>query len=257
MQNDDSPAPESALDPLIDRSHRWCLFLDLDGTLIDFALAPELVSAPAELVPLLQRLSRAFAGALAIVSGRPLGDVDRLLAPLRLPAAGLHGVERRDAEGRIWRCPVNTAAVGTARHAMRALADRFAGAIFEDKGDAVALHYRVNPAIGPGMVRCVYSIAEELGPAVHVQEGAFVCEIKPAAANKRTAVESFLAEPPFQGRRPIFIGDDLTDRDAFDAVNRQGGLAIAVGAPYASCWRLPNPGAVRRWLTRIADMEAP
>ena len=247
---------ESALGRLPGRSHRWCLFLDLDGTLIEFAAAPELARPPSDLVPLLERVSHALDGAVAIITGRAVSEVDRLLAPLRLPAAGLHGVERRDAEGRFGRCPVDTAAVAAARRAMHSLAERYPDAILEDKGLAVALHYRRNPAIGPALIECVRSIAQELGPSIQMQNGVFVCELKPSAANKRTAVETFLAEPPFLARRPIFVGDDETDRDAFDAVACHGGLAIAVGTQVASGWRLRNPAAVRRWLAQIAHFTA-
>ena len=249
-------AREALPSQLLDQSNRWCLFLDLDGTLIEFAAAPQLVKPPPELVPLLMRVAEAFDGALAMVSGRSLSELDQLLAPLRLPAAGLHGVERRDAEGRYSRCPVDTAAMDEARRALCALADCHPETVLEDKGLAVALHYRRNPAIGPSIVDEIHLIAKDLGPTLQMQEGAYVCEIKPSAANKRTAVETFLAEPPFLARRPIFVGDDLSDRDAFHAVTRRDGLAIAVGARTAASWRLPNPAAVRRWLAQIAHFAA-
>jgi trehalose 6-phosphate phosphatase len=242
---------------LVHRYEGWCLFLDFDGTIVDIADSPSGITVPPGLVTLLERISFALDGALALVSGRSLVDLDRLLSPLRLPSAGVHGLERRDAQGRTTRCRVDDAALLAARTAMQQYAARYPDLLLEDKGLALALHYRRSPKLGPRVSRVVHAIAKDLGPTLEVQEGTHVCEIKPVGADKRTAVEAFLSEPPFAGRRPICVGDDATDRGAFRAVCRHGGLAIAVGARLQARWRLPDPTAVRCWLERLVLVGDP
>jgi trehalose 6-phosphate phosphatase len=236
---------------------RCCLFVDVDGTLVEFAERPEWVIMPPELIALIQRLSHALGGALALVSGRTLHDLDRLFMPLRLPAAGSHGLERRDAQGGISRCPLDASVMAAMRREMRAIAALYPGTFLEAKEVSIALHYRARPEIGAALVRHVQGLIRQLGPGLEVQEGACVCEIKPRSANKRTAIEAFLSEPPFVGRRPIFVGDDLTDHEALLAIDRHAGIAIAVGERVHSTWSLPNPAAVRHWLEQfVTALEA-
>lgn len=235
----------------------WSLFLDFDGTLVEFADSPADVVVPPGLTMLLSEAADAFGGALALLSGRPLADLDRLIWPLRLPAAGVHGLERRTASGDTVRWPIKQIVPKEMRRRLAAFAARYPGVLLEDKGLSIALHYRGRPTARAAIVHEIRTIADGLGPPFDVQEGCFVCELKAGAANKQTALEAFLREQPFIARRPIFVGDDLTDRDAFRAVHRHGGLAIAVGGRIDSRWRLPDPAAVRRWVATLVATPDP
>jgi trehalose 6-phosphate phosphatase len=237
------------------------LFLDVDGTLLELAATPGVVRVPAELGELLARLGEQYRGALALVSGRRLLDLERLFAPRRFAAAGLHGLERRDAAGRI----VSVALAGSvngldyARRRIAAVVAREPRLTLEDKGLALALHFRAAPELAAIAENCLGELADELGPEFHVQQGKFVLELKPASASKGSAITAFMAEPPFRGRRPIFIGDDLTDEDGFAAVNALGGESIRVGPPGESAARarLDGVGDVIAWLNRALGAEAP
>jgi trehalose 6-phosphate phosphatase len=235
----------------------WCVFLDVDGTLVDLEQTPDRVVISDDLRTLLARAARALGGALAIVSGRSLADLDALFSPLQLPAAGVHGLERRDVTGRTTRCELPPARLDPARWLLRAFADVHNGVLLEDKGVALAVHYRGASEHESGVRDIVRAAAAEVGPEFHVQEGAMVLEIKPAGWNKAAAVDAFMGEPPFRGRMPIFVGDDVTDRDGFMAVLRRGGLAVAVGDRVTTRWRLANPRAVQRWLAGLAATVAP
>jgi trehalose 6-phosphate phosphatase len=235
----------------------WCVFLDVDGTLVDLEPTPDRVVISDDLRTLLARAARALGGALAIVSGRSLQDLDTLFSPLQLPAAGVHGLERRDGTGRITRCEVPSACLDPARRLLRAFSDVHDGVLLEDKGVALAVHYRGAVQHESGVRGIVRAAVAELGPDFHVQEGAMVLEIKPAGWNKAAAVDAFMREPPFRDRVPIFVGDDVTDRDGFMAVLRRGGLAVAVGDRVTTTWRLANPRAVHRWLAGLAATVAP
>lgn len=226
------------------------LFLDFDGTLIGFADDPAGVAVPGEVHRLLERLVAATAGATALVSGRRIAALDALLAPARLPAAGLHGLERRDAAGRmhVIRAPGDLAHSALGER-LKAFADAHPGVLFEDKGLAVSLHYRAAPAHAPAVQEYARSLAADIGPELTLLEGHSVIEIKPAGADKGTAIDAFLDEPPFAGRRPVFIGDDVTDEHGFAIVNARDGLSVKVGAgTSAARARLAGPLDVRAWL---------
>jgi trehalose 6-phosphate phosphatase len=239
-------------DPLTGGS--WAVFLDVDGTLLDLADAPHLVHVDTRLLRLLDSLMKVTGGAVAIVSGRGIADLDRLFAPLVLPAAGLHGAERRDAQGVLHRRPVDP----RLRQVVRELAGwsrSRPGTLVEDKGGAVALHYRLAPDQEEDARNLIYSAAAELGGDYVVQTGKKVVEIKPAGVSKATAILEFMNEAPFAGRRPVFAGDDITDDDGFMAVSGLGGLAVGVGGrefSHASC-QLPSVGAVGSWLRDYVD----
>lgn len=230
----------------------WCLFLDVDGTLLDLAAAPGAVVVDASLLALLERLSRAAHGALALVSGRTIVDLDRLFTPLKLPAAGIHGCERRDALG------ANTVADGVReqldplRRELKRVAGSHRGLLLEDKGAALALHYLQAPHLERELRAEVALLAAPLVPEFALLDGHAVIEIKPAVHSKDSAVTAFMQEEPFMGRMPIFIGDDFTDYGGFEAVRRAGGMAIAVGPRVTSEWHLSGPGAVRQWLEQLA-----
>lgn len=232
----------------------WALFLDVDGTLIEIAERPDSVHVRPETVPLLERLRELLGGAVALVSGRSLERLDELFAPLRLPAAGLHGVERRRADGEVVGAATSRRGLNGARQRLHAFGESCPGSLVEDKGGTIALHYRLAPECEAEARRLVHDLLAELGDEYKVQEGKMVLELKPASAGKDKALAAFLREPPFLSRRPVFVGDDLTDEDGFAEVNRRGGLSIRVGneSPSAASYRLSSTGEVHRWLTEVA-----
>ncbi len=237
------------------------LFLDVDGTLLEIADSPDAVRVPAHLKELLARLASQEAGALALVSGRRLTQLDELFAPHRFAAAGLHGVERRDATGEYSRVSHASLAAlpgfARARVAMTALAYHHPELLFEDKGLALALHFRRAPALEGEVLTLMNAVLADVGPAFHLQAGKSVLELKPAAGSKRTAIELFMNESPFRGRLPIFVGDDLTDEDGFAAVNAMGGDSIRVGpvAHTVARWHFNDVQQVVAWLSRSLDGE--
>jgi trehalose 6-phosphate phosphatase len=244
-----------------DRLHRiaaplqlpWCLFLDVDGTLLDISPTPDAVRVDATLLELMITAERALCGAVALVSGRPIETLDELFAPLRWPMAGLHGLERRDATGGLHVSGPVDARLGAARHALQALAAATPGTLLEDKGRTLALHYRAVPEREYELRRAMQSLATELGEQYQLLEGKRVLELKPAHASKADAIRAFLAEPPFAGRRPLFIGDDVTDLDGFAAVERVGGLSVAVGDRVEAQVRVASPRDVRALLADLIE----
>lgn len=227
----------------------WCFFLDLDGTLLDIAETPEAVGISAAQKGLLQEVREAAEGALAIISGRALARIDELFAPLVLPAAGQHGAERRDAKGVRHRHRFQANVLRPVAVGMRSFAARHRGLVFEDKGASVALHYRLAPQLAGAVQAAVREAAQPLGGAVEVQDGKMVVELKPAGCDKGKAIAQFMQEPPFAGRVPVFLGDDVTDEYGFRVVNAMGGHTIKVGeGPSAARWRLENPTSTRAWL---------
>lgn len=224
-------------------------FLDVDGTLLDIADTPSAVRVDRELLELIGRLSRVSGGALALVSGRSISDLEELLGVRRMPLAGQHGLERRDAAGRLWIHAAPPGAKCTIKEALAPVLARHRGLLLEDKGLTLALHYRQAPHLGAYAHRRMSMLMQEAGGGLELQKGKLVIEIKPAGIDKGTAVAEYLAESPFRGRHPVFIGDDLNDEHGFAEVNRMGGISIKVGRG-ASCarYRLPHVAAVRHWL---------
>lgn len=231
------------------------ILLDIDGTILDIAPTPQTVSVPDSLLRTLQRLSALTAGALALVSGRPLTDLDRLFAPLRLPAVAGHGAEFRPIPG----------AAPDARRAMMldsaikkrlaAIAEKASGILVEDKGYALALHYRT-VAAKEGLIRRAVARICAGRTDIEILPGKCVLEIKQTGFNKATGVRSLMTRPPFAGRRPIFIGDDTTDEYAFEVMPEFNGLAFSVGnAVRGVDGHFERPAAVRDWLAGIAGMK--
>jgi trehalose 6-phosphate phosphatase len=229
-----------------------CLFLDVDGTLIPFTDSPLATVADDDLKTILADVESQLGGRVAFVSGRSIGFLDALFAPLRWPTAGLHGIERRAGFGAAQpQSPVD-ARLDPARGVLRAFTQDHPGSSLEDKGSTLAVHYRGVPALEPlARAECAQILAQ-LGPEYHVQAGSMVFEIKPRRFTKATAIEAFLSEPPFAGTTPVFLGDDITDLDGFRLVESRGGMSIAVGERVAAQWHLSDPAAVRRWLRQIA-----
>ena len=227
----------------------FCLFLDVDGTLLDIAPTPEAVRVDPALVNLLRQLDRAFDGALALISGRSIVDIDQLFAPLLLSVAGVHGCERRDASGH-WYRPSLAGTLEFIRADLREFLTQFHGALLEDKGYGLAVHFRQAPHHEEELrlKLCAYlARAREY----ELLEGDHVIEIKPMAYNKGTAIEAFMQTTPFVGRCPIYIGNDTTDLDGFAAVRRFNGQAISVGDRVNADLRLADSTAVHKWLKTL------
>jgi trehalose 6-phosphate phosphatase len=224
-------------------------FLDIDGTLLEHAERPDAVRASAAESRLLAALERAAGGAVALISGRPVADIDALFAPLRLPAAGQHGVERRNAAGRVHRHRFPQRALRRAAARIAQFAAGRRGLLLEDKGFNLALHFRLAPQLAGEARAALAEAAARLGPGFEVLEGKMVVELKPSGRDKGSAIEEFMREPPFAGRTPVFVGDDVTDEIGFSVVNRLGGHSVKVGAgATAARWRVADAAAVRAWL---------
>ena len=229
------------------------LFLDIDGTLLEFESYPGLVRATAELIELLQSVSDAFDGAVALISGRALTDIDRVFHPWQPYAAGVHGAEVRGSLG-TRRHQADEALLMTLR-ARAADAMATPGVWIEDKGHGFALHYRG----APDTEQAVRALARELADAsdgtLEVQPGAFVQELRPAAYDKGLAVAELMQQPPFVGRLPVVVGDDRTDEYAFASANARGGVSVLVGprTDTVAQYRIADPAAVREWLSEIFE----
>jgi trehalose 6-phosphate phosphatase len=244
------PAPPMRPPPL---DARAALFLDVDGTLLEIAPRPDRVHVPSNLPSLLADLTRRHDGALALVSGRPLADIDRLFRPWRGAAAGVHGIERRRADGSLdhGANPAAAGALDRLRPRLAALAAADRRLMLEDKRDTLALHYRAAPAREPE-IRSLAAALALAEAALRLIPGKMVVEFQPRGADKGAAIAAFLAEPPFAGRLAVFAGDDMTDEDGFAEISRRGGIAIRVGppAPTQAGYRLPDVRAVHDWLAQ-------
>ena len=245
---------ETHLDPasieLPAPSHEWAYFFDLDGTLVELAPLPSGVHGDAELRLLISALSTATGGAVAVITGRAIADIDRIFPDLRLPVAGQHGVERRTHAGELRRHLFPLELLDEARTELQAVVESHPGLLLEDKGLSLALHYRQVPRMGSYAHRVMRRLQQRVGTAFCVQVGKRVVELKPAGRDKGVAIREFMDEAPFAGRYPVFIGDDVTDEQGFEVVNALGGLSIKVGRGQTFALRqLANVKAVRRWLS--------
>jgi trehalose 6-phosphate phosphatase len=232
----------------------WAFFLDVDGTLFDIAPTPNDVRMDRALAGLLERLYHASGGALALVSGRALSDLDRLLGSLAMPRAGQHGLERRDATGRLWLNSVPPEIKHRIKDALAPVLERHPALMLEDKGFTLALHYRQAPTLASHAHRVMGQLVAEAGSGLRLQAGKRVVEVTLADVDKGTAVARYLEEAPFRGRRPVFVGDDANDEHAFAVLNEVDGITIKVGkAASLARYRLPDVAAVRAWLAAGLD----
>jgi trehalose 6-phosphate phosphatase len=235
--------------------HRIAILLDVDGTLLDIAPTPHEVQVPETLRRTLAVVCDAVNGALALVSGRPLADLDVIFAPLKLPAIGGHGAEIRPiaSGGTIDRRapPLDP----KLKQTLREIAARYPGVMVEDKGYSIALHYRSAPKSRGALARDVeQACGDRGGRSIEMLGGKAVIEIKAAGINKGTAVRELMTHAPFAGRTPIFIGDDKTDEHAFAVMPEFNGIAMSVGRRLSgSDDHFESPAEVRRWLERIAS----
>jgi trehalose 6-phosphate phosphatase len=232
------------------------LFLDVDGTLLDLAARPEEVVTPAGLVATLAGAERKLAGALALISGRAIVDVDHLFAPLRLRASGVHGAEiRLDPEA----STTPTAAadlpqslLAELRHAV----EPFPGVFVEDKRFSFTVHYRLAPSAERPLRTIVKQLVDSSPTAVDIMDAHYAIEIKSPCFDKGGAIATFLSTSIFRGRTPIFVGDDTTDESGFALVSARGGFAYSVGRPRPGAVNaFSGPRAVREWLAEFADGE--
>jgi trehalose 6-phosphate phosphatase len=227
----------------------WAYFLDLDGTLITIAQAPDRVRIDPALRRVITALHTRTGGAVALITGRPIAEVDRFFPGIHLAVAGQHGLERRAVSGLVSRHPTPSTRLDAARRRLAEVADRHPGLLLEDKGLSLALHYRRAPRLAGYAHRLARSQAAGLGRAYGVRTGKRVVEIAPAGKDKGTAIQAFMTERPFRGRVPVFLGDDVTDEQGFAMVNKLAGVSIKVGpGPTVARWRLRDVAAVRHWL---------
>jgi trehalose 6-phosphate phosphatase len=233
----------------------WCVFLDVDGTLIELTDSPGAAFADQELKVLLGTVAERLGGALALVSGRSIQYLDTLFEPLRLPVAGLHGVARRSASGVMYGASFINAELDRVRPVVNALVEAYPGTSVEDKGQAIAVHFRMAPQHESRLRESLAAIIKPMCSNYHIQEGSMVLELLPRGFSKGAAIKMFMQEPPFSGRRPVFVGDDLTDQGGFQSVEEQGGISIAVGDRVRGQFRVDGPAAVRRWLQGVAALQ--
>lgn len=231
-------------------SDDWALFLDVDGCLLEIADVPDGVVVPPDLPGLLAALRTRLHGALALVSGRNVATLDGFFAPHVFDAAGLHGAEHRHA-GTLTVPGEPSAALRDVLALARGREAEFPGVLVEDKGAALALHWRQRPEAEAMLL----DLAEAALPTLdgyRLQHGKGVVEIRPAATSKGTAIDAFLQSSAYAGRLPVFAGDDLTDESGFRAVNAAGGISVLVGErdDSAATHGLPDPASVRAWLAQ-------
>jgi len=235
----------------------WAYFFDIDGTLVDIAPTPREVRLESELLELIRRLHFATGGALALISGRSIADIDSIFHGARLPVAGQHGVERRDSAQRISRHESSFGKLAAPRARLIEAVARYPGLLLEDKELSLALHYRRAPALASFAHRLMRTMQAEIGPDYTIQPGKRIVELKPSGKDKGHAVTEFMAETPFKGRTPVFVGDDATDEYGSAVVNSLGGHSIKVGGGRSTAhWRLPDVEAVRSWLERGEEQRS-
>jgi trehalose 6-phosphate phosphatase len=229
------------------------LFLDLDGTVLDITAVPTDVSAPAGLSATLYQLQQTLGGAVAILTGRKIEEVDRLLAPTRLIAAGVHGAEvRLEPEGAIK--AISASVPAPLVMAVERLAQSIPGVFVEHKGVAIAVHYRLVPAMEPVLEAELRGLLDAHTNRLVLSRGRRVLELTPQTSSKATALERLMQEPPFRGRRPVMIGDDQPDEAALDIAVSLGGMGLKVAGEHfqGGGTYFTGPAQVRRWLEDLA-----
>jgi len=229
------------------------LFLDVDGTLVELAPTPDEARAAPQVPALLERLRQRLGGAVALVSGRSIATLDRMLHPAVLPAVGVHGLEWRTAHGQTHRRANAAGALAAARDQLQVFVTAHGGVLLEDKGLTVALHYRARPDLGTEARSVAERVALDSGGRLELLEGKCMLELKPPGTDKGGGIRQLLRDPPFAGRRPVFVGDDVTDEAGFGAVNALGGISVVVDLDRASAatYRLADVTAVLRWLAGV------
>lgn len=237
--------------PDLSDPHQLALFLDFDGTLVAIADRPDDVRLDPETRKALAALDQLLSGALAIITGRDIVAVDRFLAPLRLSVAGVHGLTRRDAQGKTHGPSFDFGLSAVIKQALAPLLQKYSGLLLENKSGAVALHYRAHPELEE---MCIAMMGEAVAghPGSELKRGKMVVEAKAVGGNKGAAISDYLEELPFLGRRAVFAGDDITDEDAFRAVNAKGGISIKIGpGDTQASYRAANIDEFLVWLRQL------
>lgn len=235
--------------------HPSCaLFLDFDGTLVDIAPQPDAVIVPPALIHTLAGLHQYLGGAVALISGRPIEQIDQYLAPMKLATAGVHGLERRDALGELTLLPAYP--LDEVEQLAERLAREDPRLRVEVKRGSVALHYRQAPELEAACLQTMQSAVDQ-SPGLTLLRGKMVVEAKPGGASKGAAIEAFMAERPFAGRTPLFVGDDVTDEVGFATVQRLQGMGVKVGeGASVACRRIASPAAFRQQLQTAVAAKA-
>ena len=228
---------------------RWAWFFDIDGTLIEIAPTPSSIVVHDDLPHLISRLHSLTGGAVSLITGRAVSDVERFLPLPGIVVAGQHGAEMRNPEGNV---SIETPSGGDLQSIQSRLSDvakRHTALIVEHKGSSIALHYRKAPRLGGYAHRVMRELWQKHAPDLVIQKGKRVVELKPIDADKGTAIKALMQTDPFEGRTPVFIGDDVTDEAGFALVNDMGGHSIKVGrGRTVAKWKLRDVNAVRDWL---------
>lgn len=236
---------------------RLAVFTDFDGTLVDIAQTPDGIAVPDDVPHMLEDVSRQLDGAFAIVSGRPIGDLDRWLDHVAVAAAGSHGAERRLADGSNQAIPADV--TGNVREIAARLEQFVAahkGLLLEAKPASVALHYRQLPEMAGESLAVMRTILEQV-PGFSLIEGKMVIEARPQGTSKGAAILAFMEEAPFRGRTPVFFGDDVTDEDGFAAVQELGGVGIKVGeGDTIARLRIDDVAAARSVIRKLGEDAA-
>lgn len=233
------------------RVEEIALFLDVDGTLVEIEREPGAVHVPERLCRILGRLNVVTDGALALVSGRSLEQLDDLFSPLCLSAAGLHGLERRNLRTGVVRIEPDPLVFAPARAKLDGFAKAHAGVLLEDKQLTLALHYRNAPQYEREAKALAHAVAAGSEGALVLLEGKMVLELKPPGCDKGQAIAAFMDEPPFRGRQPVFAGDDVTDEAGFATINRLDGISIRIGTDSratAALYGHRDVGSMQDWL---------
>jgi trehalose 6-phosphate phosphatase len=223
----------------------WALLLDLDGTLLDMAISPDLVTVPSELVATLMALQNHLSGALAIISGRPIGTIDHLLHEAVVAAAAEHGAVLRFPDGDVAEAGSNTVVPEDWRKAIRLQAESWPGVVIEEKMHGVAIHYRGNPSAISQIEEFLDTLVKQ-NSSFLVMPAAMACELRHCSINKGNALAALMALEPFRDRKPFFIGDDVTDEDAIVAAGQLGGVGHRVQDAFGG-----EPAQVRLWLNDL------
>jgi trehalose 6-phosphate phosphatase len=239
--------------PEIQGAERYALFFDFDGTLADIAARPDEVRVSDKTRETLLALRTALDGAVAIISGREIATVDHFLLPAQLAISGVHGLTRRDAEGRLYAAELDLHGIGEVEERLAAFVAGHPGLLLETKRGAVALHYRQRPELEEA-ARAAMREAVADKERIQLRPGKMVIEALAHDGNKGTAIASFLTEAPFAGRLPVFAGDDVTDEDGFALVNARQGISIKVGVGETQAqYRAQNTQELLSWLRDVLE----
>jgi len=232
----------------------WAWFFDIDGTLVEIAPSPDRIVVHRDMPPLIRNLHELTGGAVALITGRSIADVDLVLPLRKMAIAGQHGLEVRSADGTMSMHRVRSGNLSQVRLQLHDAVARHAGLMAEFKGLSIALHYRHAPQLAGYAHRLMRSLRSRYVPDFTIQKGKRVVELKPAGTDKGVAIEELMLDPPFAGRIPVFIGDDATDEHGFKVVNRMEGHSVKIGPGRTHArWRLRDVESLREWLKTGMD----